>query len=96
MDRQDWNKFVKVFNLDVNVTVKKEITKSDVILSLLDEGQLAFRGYKGNQMVFTINDKMDLKLLEEFLFKPMKEYLKEKKQTSQKDDKTNQKEVDNK
>jgi hypothetical protein len=36
MKREDWNKFMKVFSLDVDVTVKKEVSKSDVILSLFE------------------------------------------------------------
>ena len=85
MDKENWNKFVKVFNLDVDVTIKKEVSKSDVILALLDEGEIAFRGFNGNCFVIKINEKFDLKLLEALIWKPVKEYLiklKEKKEAS--------------
>lgn len=73
MKREDWNKFVKVFSLDVDVTVKKEVTKADVILSLLDEGEIAFRGKKGNMFVMKVTDKWDLDLLEKVILNPIKE-----------------------
>lgn len=75
MDKEKWNKFVKVFNLDVDVTVKKEVSKADVILALLDEGEIAFRGFNGNCFVMKINEKFNLKLLEALIWKPVEEHL---------------------
>jgi len=40
MDAENWNKFCKVFNLDVNVTVKKTIDRSD-------KGEFIFKGKNG-------------------------------------------------
>ena len=71
----DWNKYVKVFNLDVGVQVKKEVTKADVILSLLDEGEIAFKGKKGGMFVLKINDKWDMKLIKTLIEKPLEEEL---------------------
>jgi hypothetical protein len=75
MDKEDWNKFVKVFNLDVGVTVKKVVSKSDVILALLDEGEIAFRGFNGDCFVMKINDKFDLNLVEALIWEPIKKHL---------------------
>jgi len=84
MDRKEWNKFVKVFNLNVDVTVRKEVTKSDVLLALLDEGEIAFKGFRGHQFVMKIHDKFDLKLLENIIWKPIKDDLKKKREENQK------------
>lgn len=86
MDKENWNKFVKVFNLDVDVTVKKEVSKADVILSLLDDGEIAFRGFGGNQFIMKINDKFDLKLLEQIIWKPVEEHLNKLKELKQKEE----------
>lgn len=80
MDKNEWNKYVKVFNLDVDVTVKKEVTKQDVILSLLDEGEVAFKGFRGEQFIMKINNKFNLELLEQIIWTPVKEYLEKSKE----------------
>lgn len=44
MDAENWNKFCKVFNLDVEVSVKKQVTRSDIIQTLINEGEFIFKG----------------------------------------------------
>ena len=38
----DWFKFIRVFNLNVDVKVRKEVTRHDILLSLLDENEIVF------------------------------------------------------
>ena len=78
MDKEDWNKYVKVFNLDVDVTVRKEVTKADVLLALLDKNEIAFKGEKGC-FVMKINDEWDLELIEKIIIKPILDSAKELK-----------------
>ena len=42
-DKEFWNNFSKVFNLDVQVNIKKLVSKDDIILSLLDDGDFIFK-----------------------------------------------------
>lgn len=72
----DWDKFVKVFNLDVDVQVRKEVSKADVILSLLRENEIAFKGAKGNTFVIQINKDWDLKTIKQLILNPIQEELK--------------------
>jgi hypothetical protein len=64
----DWNKFVKVFSLDVDVQVNKEVSKTDVILSLLDEGEIAFNGGKNGTFVLKINDAWTFDMLKTLIW----------------------------
>ncbi len=70
----DWNKFVKVFSLDVDVQVKKEVSKADVILSLLDEGEIAFNGGKKGKFVLKINDNWTFDMLKTLIWDSIREY----------------------
>jgi len=70
----DWNKFVKVFNLDVDVQVKKEVSKADVILSLLDEGEIAFNGGKKGTFVLKINDAWTFDMLKTLVWDSIREF----------------------
>ena len=74
----DWNKFVKVFSLDVDVQVKKEVSKADVILSLLDEGEIAFNGGKKGTFVLKINDNWTFDMLKTLIWNSIREYKTEK------------------
>ena len=76
MEKEKWNKFVKVFNLDVDVTVQKEVTKADVILSLLDEGEIAFKGKRGHCFVMKTNDEWDIELIKKVVLKPIEDFYK--------------------
>ena len=74
----DWNKFVKVFSLDVDVQVKKEVSKADVILSLLDEGEIAFNGGKKGTFVLKINDDWTFDMLKTLVWDSIREYKNDK------------------
>ena len=39
----DWNKHMKVFTHEVMVKVKKNVTRNDVIASLINEGDFIFK-----------------------------------------------------
>lgn len=73
MEKEDWNKFVKVFKLDVGVTVKKEVCKADVILALLDDGEIAFN-FGNHKGVLKINKAWNLELINNLIWKPIEEY----------------------
>jgi len=75
----DWNKFVKVFSLDVDVQVKKEVSKADVILSLLDEGEIAFNGGKKGNFVLKINGAWTFEILKTLVWDSIREYKLDKK-----------------
>ena len=79
MDNEDWNKFVKVFNLDVDVTVKKEVTRADVILSLLNDDEIAFKSKNGTFLI-KIDERYTLDMIRQLILNPVEnhlEYLKE-------------------
>ncbi len=78
----DWNKFVKVFNLDVDVQVKKEVSKADVILSLLDEGEIAFNGGRKGKFVLKINESWNFKMLKTLIWDSIREYKNSKEEKS--------------
>ena len=76
----DWDNYVKVFNLSINdIEVKKEVSKADVIMSLMSEGDIAYK-FKGNQMVMKIDKIKDLELLKQIIWKPIEEYIKQIKE----------------
>lgn len=77
MNREDWNKFVKVFNLDVDVTVTKEVRKSDVILALLDEGEIAFNGGNQGKFVLKVSESWTFKMLKTLVWDSIRKYVKE-------------------
>ena len=77
MEKEDWNKFVKVFKLDVDVTVKKEVSKADVILALLDEGEIAFNGGSKGTFVMKINERWNFKILKTLVWDSIREYMKD-------------------
>ncbi len=77
MNRDEWNKFVKVFTLDVDVSVKKEVSKADVILSLLDENEIAFNG-KNGKFVIKISDKMDAESVDKLILSSIRDAFKTK------------------
>ena len=70
----DWNKFVKVFSLDVDVQVKKEVSKADVILSLLDEGEIAFNGGNKGTFVLKKNDAWTFDMLKTLFWDSIREF----------------------
>lgn len=70
----DWSKFVQKYTLQVPVDVTKEVNRVDVILALLDENEIAFRGNDGT-LVMKITEDLDLKTIEQVIFNPIKEKL---------------------
>ena len=70
-ERMDWNKFVKVFTLDVDVSVKKEVTRADVILSLLNDNEIAFKGKTGGTFVIKTNDDWSIDVINTLVIKPI-------------------------
>jgi hypothetical protein len=43
MNKEEWNKFCNVFNLDVNVQVKKSVIRQDILQTLVNEGEFIFK-----------------------------------------------------
>lgn len=74
MDREDWNKFVRVFELDVDVKVKKEVSKADVILALLDEGEIAFNGGNQGKFVMKINKDWTFDMLKTLIWDSIRKF----------------------
>lgn len=71
----DWDKYVKVFNLPINnIKVRKEVSKADVLMSLMSEGDIAFK-FRNNQMVMKIDKVDDIKTLEDIIWKSVREYV---------------------
>lgn len=79
-DKEFWDKFCKVFNVDVSVSVQKIVTKDDIILSLLNEGDFIFMQQKGHTKM-NLKDvkerltKEDIKNFKRVLWMPVEEYL---------------------
>ena len=74
MDKDNWNKFCKVFNLDVQVTVKKQVDRSDIIQTLVNEGEFIFKGENGSWTQMNLSKlkgkatKEQIKLFKEVLW----------------------------
>lgn len=85
MDADNWNKFCKVFDLDVNVTVKKKVDRTDIITTLLNEGEFIFKGSGGSLVMLNLNHKKgsliagDIKLLKGLLWEPVVQFVKKSK-----------------
>jgi len=48
----DWNKFVKVYNIDIGgIEVRKEVSRADIIQTLLNEDEVAYKGSDGTFML---------------------------------------------
>ncbi len=81
MNKDNWDKFCNVFNLDVKVTVPKRVTKDDIILTLLDDGDFIFKSGNSHtkmNLKFLKDSASDekIKLMDEVLFNPVREYIK--------------------
>ncbi len=81
MDAEEWNKFCKVFNLDVEVKVKKEVTRSDILQTLLNEGEFVFKDTRGWTQISLEHlkgkaTKKEIKLMENLLWEPIINYIK--------------------
>ncbi len=70
----DWNKFVKVFNIDIGgIEIKKEVSRCDVIMALLNEGEIAFKSKKGHLL-----SKLDNQEIRKIAFQMIREDTDEK------------------
>lgn len=70
----DWNKHMKVFTHEVAVQVRKNVTRQDVLLSLLQDDEIAFKLGDGSTAIFKISEKFDRKeLLRLILTEPIME-----------------------
>lgn len=93
MDADNWNKLCNVFNLDVQVTVKKTVDRSDILQTLVNEGELIFKGENGSWTQICLKNRKgelaidQIKLLETILWDPVKEYLKKQKSQQNKNNK---------
>jgi len=80
MNKDEWNKFCSVFQLDVKVTVPKKVTRTDIIQTLCNEGDFIFKS--GEETITMINLKhlknkgKAEKQLSELLWGQVQEYLK--------------------
>lgn len=53
----DWNKFVKAYKIDIGgIEVEKEVSRSDIIMTLLNEGEVAFKSEKGS-LITKVDDE---------------------------------------
>lgn len=81
MDEEfDWNKHMKVFTHEVAVKVKKNVTKDDVLLSLLEDGDFIFKNDNGHTKMNLSHlkgksSKEEIKLAKEVLWKQVEDYL---------------------
>lgn len=81
MNSEEWNKFCSVFNLDVEVKVRKEVTRSDILQTLLNEGEFVFKSGKNGWTQISLEklkgklDKKQIKLYEDLLWKQIEGYL---------------------
>ncbi len=86
MDAKQWNEFCKVFNLDVTVSVKKQVTRNDIIQTLMNEGEFFFKGAGGRYTQIGLSHKeslmslKDIKVLESIIWNPIKKYLLKKEE----------------
>ena len=84
----DWNKHMRVFTHEVAVQVRKNVTRQDVLLSLLKDDEIAFKLGDGSMGMFKVNEKFDRKeliklLLTEPIMERAKQIKKEKLKPSQ-------------
>ena len=81
MNKEEWDKFCNVFNLKVEVEVKKEVTRADIINTLINEGEFVFKGENGeftSMQLKHLKGKIDEEKIESFegiLWGQVKKYL---------------------
>ncbi len=81
MDKEQWGKFCQVFKLKVEVEVPKEVTRDDIILTLLKEGEFVFKQEKGHACICLDHlkgkaTKEQINAFKELLWNPIENYLK--------------------
>lgn len=82
MNRDEWNKFCNVFQLDVKVTVPKKVTRTDIIQTLCNEGDFIFKG-KGDSITMINLKHLEgkgkaEKQMSELLWGQVQDYLKKR------------------
>ncbi len=84
MDKEEWNKFCKVFRLDVDVQIEKRVTRADIIMTLVNEGEFVFKSKDGEWTSMNLSNlkgkatKEQIKLFHDILWKQVENYLKKK------------------
>ena len=55
----DWNKYNKVYTIDIGgIEIRKEVTRIDLITTLMNEGELAFKSKTGNFVCDIKNEEL--------------------------------------
>lgn len=93
-NKEFWDEFSKVFNLDINVTVQKTVSKDDIIISLLNEGDFISKFSNGHSKMNLEHmkgkcSKEKISVFREILWEPIEKYLAIKRETTQSQEKTN-------
>lgn len=94
MDKESWDKFCQVFKLDVQVEVKKKVTRSDIIMTLVNEGEFVWKDDKGGWTSMCLSHlkgkatKEQIKTFREILWGQIEKYLK-KEEVRETGDKSN-------
>lgn len=76
----DWNKHMKVFIHEVGVKVKKNVTRQDVLLSLLNEDEIAFKIKGGGHAILQINKNYKKNIIKLLIEEPIQKRVKEMKE----------------
>ena len=81
MNKEEWDKFCNVFNLKVEVEVRKEVTRMDILETLINEGEFIFKGRNGSftsmelsRLKGKVSDEQ-IKLFKELLWGQVEDYL---------------------
>lgn len=83
MDKEEWNKFCSAFKLNVEVEVEKKVTRSDIIMTLVNEGEFVFKSEEGDWTSMNLSHlkgkatKEQVKSFRDILWKQVEDYLTE-------------------
>lgn len=80
MNKEEWDKFCQVFQLDVKVTVPKKVTKDDIIITLLSDGDFVFKDGDSHTKINLSHlkgksAKETIKAMEDIIWKPIVSYM---------------------
>ena len=81
MNKEEWNSFCNVFKLDVKVEVPKEVTRIDIIQTLINEGEFIFKDSKDGFTSMNLSHlkgkatEKQIKVFESILWEQVKRYL---------------------
>ena len=80
----DWNKHMKVFTEEVSVKVQKNVTREDVILSLVKDDEIVFKIKDQGHFILGLNKNWAKKeVLDVLIIDPIKKRAKELRDASQ-------------